>query len=81
MSGEENIEFKPRIKDKTWDPAKEAILFRKWQEDGIYRFDETSHKEVFSIDTPPPYVNTPVHIGQAYTYVWMDIFARYKRMT
>ncbi|MEM1550754.1 MAG: valine--tRNA ligase, partial [Candidatus Bathyarchaeia archaeon] len=47
---------------------------------GIYRFDENSHKEIFSIDTPPPYVNTPIHIGQAYTYVWMDIFARYKRM-
>lgn len=73
--------FKPKLKDKTWDPSKEPILFEKWQEEGIYQFDENSDKEVFSIDTPPPYVNTPVHIGQAYTYVWMDIFARYKRMT
>ena len=80
MSGKTQV-FKPKIKDKTWDPSKESILFRKWQEEGIYRFDENSNKEVFSIDTPPPYVNTPVHIGQAYTYVWMDIFARYKRMT
>jgi len=77
---EEKLNFRPKIKDKTWDPAKEVLLFRKWQEEGIYRFDENSEKEVFSIDTPPPYVNTPVHIGQAYTYVWMDIFARYKRM-
>ena len=26
-------------------------------------------------------MNTPIHIGQAYTYVWMDIFARYRCMT
>ena len=37
-------------------------------------------RKVYSIDTPPPYVNTPVHIGQATTYVLMDMFARYKRM-
>jgi len=77
---EEKLDFRPKIKDKTWDPAKEVLLFRKWQDEGIYRFNENSEKEVFSIDTPPPYVNTPIHIGQAYTYVWMDIFARYKRM-
>ncbi|MEM2321246.1 MAG: valine--tRNA ligase [Candidatus Bathyarchaeia archaeon] len=76
----ETLTFKPRIKDKTWDPSKEIILFKKWREEGIYKFDEKSQKEIFSIDTPPPYVNTPIHIGQAYTYVWMDIFARYKRM-
>jgi len=79
--GEEDLVFEPRIKDKIWDSSKEIILFNKWQEKGIYKFDENSPKEIFSIDTPPPYVNTPIHIGQAYTYVWMDIFARYKRMT
>ncbi|MEM3180316.1 MAG: class I tRNA ligase family protein, partial [Candidatus Bathyarchaeia archaeon] len=79
MEGE-TLVFEPKIREKTWDPSKEIILFKKWQEEGIYRFDEKSPKEVFSIDTPPPYVNTPIHIGQAYTYVWMDIFARYKRM-
>ncbi|MEM1586336.1 MAG: valine--tRNA ligase [Candidatus Bathyarchaeia archaeon] len=81
MSDEETLSFKPSIKEKTWDPSKEMILFKKWQDEGIYKFDENSQKELFSIDTPPPYVNTPIHIGQAYTYVWMDIFARYKRMT
>ncbi|MCD6465725.1 valine--tRNA ligase [Candidatus Bathyarchaeota archaeon] len=80
MSRKGRVSFKPKIKDKTWDPSKEVLLFQKWQEEGIYRFDERSNREIFSIDTPPPYVNTPVHIGQAYTYVWMDIFARYKRM-
>lgn len=73
--------FKPILKEKTWNPEIEPALFQKWQEEGIFKFDEKSEKPVFSIDTPPPYVNTPVHIGQAYTYVWMDIFARYKRMS
>ncbi|MFQ6105683.1 MAG: valine--tRNA ligase, partial [Candidatus Hydrothermarchaeaceae archaeon] len=36
---------------------------------------------IYSIDTPPPYVNTPVHVGQATTYVLMDMFARFRRMT
>jgi len=72
--------FKPRLKEKTWNPKIEARLFRKWQEDQLFKFDEKRDEPLFSIDTPPPYVNTPVHIGQAYTYVWMDIFARYRRM-
>jgi len=73
--------FKPSLTIKTWDPKIEPAIFQKWQEQGIYKFSKTSKKPTFSIDTPPPYVNIPVHIGQAYTYVWMDVFARYKRMT
>ncbi len=44
-------------------------------------FSEHSKKPVFSIDTPPPYVNTPVHVGHAATYALMDMFARFRRMT
>jgi valyl-tRNA synthetase len=72
--------FVPVLKAKTWNPEVEAVLFQKWQEERLFEFDVDADKPVFSIDTPPPYVNTPVHIGQAYTYVWMDILARYKRM-
>jgi valyl-tRNA synthetase len=80
MNTEDHQTFKPSLTVKTWDPKIEQVLFQKWQEEGIYKFDEAGGKPTFSVDTPPPYVNTPVHIGQAYTYVWMDIFARYKRM-
>jgi valyl-tRNA synthetase len=72
--------FKPSLNIKTWNPEIEASLFQRWQDEKIYNFNQKSKKPIFSIDTPPPYVNTPVHIGQAYTYVWMDIFARYNRM-
>jgi valyl-tRNA synthetase len=81
MKTEDSQMFKPSLAMKTWDPKIEPVLFQKWQEEEIFKFDEASEKPTFSIDTPPPYVNTPVHIGQAYTYTWMDIFARYKRMT
>jgi len=74
------LKFKPKIKEKNWNKKIEPTLFEKWQSEELYKFDEKSKKPLFSIDTPPPYVNTPVHIGQAYTYVWMDMFARFRRM-
>jgi len=80
VNDKDKMRFKPVLAEKTWDPSSEPRQFARWQEDQLYRFDQMSNKPVFSIDTPPPYVNTPVHIGQAYTYVWMDIFARYWRM-
>lgn len=66
---------------KSWDKALEASLVDRVSRSPDHRFDESSSKPVFSIDTPPPYVNHPVHIGQATTYCLMDFFARYKRMT
>lgn len=78
---DDKITFKPKIKEKTWNPKIESALFERWQKEQLFKFDKNSKKTLFSIDTPPPYVNTPVHIGQAYTYVWMDMFARFKRMT
>ncbi len=56
-------------------------MFKTWMDEGIYNFDLKSEKPVYSIDTPPPYINTPVHIGQAHTYTCMDAIARFKRMS
>jgi valyl-tRNA synthetase len=72
--------FKPMIKEKTWNQKIELTLFEKWQNEQLFKLDENSKKPLFSIDTPPPYVNTPVHIGHAYTYICMDAFARFRRM-
>lgn len=74
------MEFKTKIKEKRWDPKLEPIIFKKWQGEKLYKFDKKSKKPVFSIDTPPPYVNTPIHIGHAYESTWMDIIARFRRM-
>ncbi|HUR70231.1 MAG TPA: valine--tRNA ligase, partial [Candidatus Thermoplasmatota archaeon] len=60
--------------------AMEEKWLRYWEETGIYRFDPTSRKPVYSVDTPPPTVSGRMHIGHAYSYNQMDFTARYKRM-
>ncbi|MBC8500647.1 MAG: valine--tRNA ligase [Nanoarchaeota archaeon] len=70
----------PRLKGKHWSKEFEKPLYEKWKKENIYAFDKKSKRKIYSIDTPPPYVNTPVHIGQATTYVLMDFFARFRRM-
>ena len=69
------------LKDlKSWNIDIEEEITTKWKSAEIFKFDTTSPKKIYSIDTPPPYVNAPIHIGQAVTYCYMDFFARYKRM-
>ncbi|MFH1770501.1 MAG: valine--tRNA ligase [archaeon] len=70
----------PRIKEKRWSMDLEKPIYEKWKKNNVYAFDKKKKGKVYSIDTPPPYVNTPVHIGQATTYVLMDFFARFRRM-
>ena len=69
-----------KIKEKFWDKAFEPAIYNEWKANGSYAFKKKKGKKVFSIDTPPPYVNTPVHLGQVTTYVLMDMFARFHRM-
>jgi valyl-tRNA synthetase len=71
---------KPAIEAKAWDKAFEELIFEKWKREKTYRFDKNAKGELYSIDTPPPYVNAPVHMGHAVTYAQMDMFARYRRM-
>lgn len=68
------------LKEKRWSREIEKEIYEEWKAKEVYRFKE-SDRPVYSIDTPPPYVNTPVHVGQATTYVLMDMFARFRRMT
>ncbi|OYT36026.1 hypothetical protein B6U91_02060 [Candidatus Pacearchaeota archaeon ex4484_71] len=65
---------------KNWSPDVEKEITESWKDKDLFSFDKDSSKEIYSIDTPPPYVNAPIHIGQAVTYCYMDFFARYKRM-
>ncbi len=75
-----SMKLEPKIKQKRWDKDLEKQILDKWQKEKLFKFDKNSKKPLFAIDTPPPYVNTPVHVGHAYTYVWQDIMARSKRM-
>ncbi len=53
---------------------------QKWKELGIYHFDPSSSKPVFSIDNPPRYTSGSLHLGHATGYSLIDFAARYKRM-
>ncbi|MFA7319797.1 MAG: valine--tRNA ligase [Parcubacteria group bacterium] len=53
-----------------------------WKEAGIYRFDPDSPRQIFSVDTPPPYVSADhLHIGHAMSYIQAEIIVRHRRMS
>ena len=74
------VDFKPKLKEKRWNKAAEQKIFDEWQRKKLYVFKKRDRRPLYAIDTPPPYVNTPIHIGHAYTYTIMDVIARFKRM-
>ena len=66
---------------KTYDfAAVEKRWLEQWNDADFY-FDTESKKPQYIIDTPPPYPTGKLHIGHALNWVYMDIIARYKRMT
>lgn len=65
---------------KTWTPAVEKAITDQWKKEEKHAFNPQTKKKIYSIDTPPPYINSPVHMGHATTYSFMDMFARYRRM-
>ena len=71
----------PKIEEKHWKQSFEADLLQQWETQQPYRFRKDSKKKVYAIDTPPPYVNAPIHMGHAVTYTLMDFFARFHRMS
>ncbi|MBW3015334.1 valine--tRNA ligase [Candidatus Woesearchaeota archaeon] len=70
----------PKIQGKRWNKALEEPIVKEWREKELYKFEKDSDKPIYSIDTPPPYVNTPIHMGHASTYSIMDMIARFRRM-
>jgi len=77
MSETKEIEFKDL---KNWNPEIEKTITDNWKASEQFKFQEKKAKKIYSIDTPPPYINFPIHMGHATTYCYMDFFARYKRM-
>src|SRR3990172_9572695 len=65
---------------KNWSSEIENQITEEWKNSNKFKFNPKTKKKIYSIDTPPPYVNAPIHIGHAITYSYMDFFARYRRM-
>ncbi len=69
----------PRLRDKRWRPSKELDLLERWEPD-LYTFKEDTDREIFVIDTPPPYPSGEWHPGAVIHYSLIDMIARSQRM-
>lgn len=72
-------QYKPKLKDKTWDHNLEEYIWDLWEKERVYEF-KLDDRPIFSIDTPPPYVSGRWHIGAAVHYTQIDMMARYFRL-
>ncbi len=71
----------PKLSEiKNWNVEIEQEITDNWKNAELFKFNKEIKKPIYSIDTPPPYINSPIHMGHATTYCFMDMFARYKRM-
>ncbi|MCK4650229.1 valine--tRNA ligase [Candidatus Pacearchaeota archaeon] len=71
----------PKLSEiKNWNVEIESEIIQNWKESELFAFNPKTKTKIYSIDTPPPYVNSPIHMGHAVTYCFMDFFARYRRM-
>jgi valyl-tRNA synthetase len=73
--------MEPKIESKSWNPAVEQNILKKWEDNDIYKFLLLEQKHAFVIDTPPPYPSGKWHIGAAAHYAQIDMIARIARMT
>ena len=72
--------FTPAITSKRWKPESEEEILDLWFKEETYAFNPKSDKTIYSVDTPPPYLSGPMHVGQVIHYTQIDINARFRRM-
>ncbi|MDC0327685.1 class I tRNA ligase family protein [bacterium] len=73
----------PKITDKRWSIDLEKRIQEEHYGESYntrYSFDPTSKKEIFVIDTPPPYPSGTWHIGAVAQYSMIDVIARSQRL-
>ncbi|DAC51809.1 MAG TPA: class I tRNA ligase family protein, partial [Candidatus Thalassarchaeaceae archaeon] len=76
---------KPRINEKRWTidlekRIQEEHYADKKAYDNRYGFNPNSDKEIFVVDTPPPYPSGTWHIGAVAQYSMIDVIARCQRL-
>lgn len=65
--------------DKTFKPAEvEDILYKQWEDLGLFTTKINKDKTSFTIILPPPNANADLHLGHA-MYVYEDIMIRYRK--
>lgn len=70
----------PQVPAKPVLDGLEDTWLRRWEEQGIYRFDASEAADVYSIDTPPLTASGVLHVGSAFSYTHTGVVARLQRM-
>jgi len=75
----------PRLNEKRWSVDLEKKIQNEHSADAFkysqrYGFNPDSGKEIFVIDTPPPYPSGTWHIGAVAQYSMIDVIARSQRL-
>ena len=75
----------PRLNEKRWSVDLEKKIQTEHSSDIVeytkrYGFNPDSGKEIFVIDTPPPYPSGTWHIGAVAQYSMIDVIARSQRL-
>ena len=74
----------PKISDKRWSVDLEKRIQSEHYNEESYRrryaFNKETDKEIFVIDTPPPYPSGTWHIGAVAQYSMIDVIARSQRL-
>ena len=75
----------PRLNEKRWSVDLEKKIQTEHSSDAVeytkrYGFNPDSGKEIFVIDTPPPYPSGTWHIGAVAQYSMIDVIARSQRL-
>ena len=75
----------PVLNDKRWSIDLEKRIQEAHSEDAEtysnrYSFNPDSGKEIFVIETPPPYPSGTWHIGAVAQYSMIDVIARSQRL-
>ena len=75
----------PRLNEKRWSVDLEKKIQTEHSSDATeytkrYGFNPDSGKEIFVIDTPPPYPSGTWHIGAVAQYSMIDVIARSQRL-
>lgn len=67
---------------KHYNPSEVEPKWREfWEKNGIYKFNPKAKGQVFSVDTPPPYVSADhLHAGHVMSYAQAEFVVRFKRM-
>jgi valyl-tRNA synthetase len=66
--------------DTKYDPKRDEPRWQAfWEEQGVFRFDPSDTRPIFSVDTPPPTVSGSMHVGHVFSYTQAEAMIRFWR--